>query len=103
MYRNRFVHHSTRAHAISLPWGTRAFQIIVMGLLAMLVLTYIAITNSVATQGYKLSEIQQQLDNIKRQNADVELAITAAQSLPRVEAEAGAISLAPIVHVEYLA
>lgn len=87
----------------NISWQSRLVKAVSFSMLALLVVTYIGVTNSVATQGYVLNQLQKAQTEMERENAGTELAITAAQSLPRISSEATALSLAPALNIEYLA
>lgn len=91
------------ATARAFVWQRLPIRLLAAAGLALLVLTYIGLTNSVATQGYRLSELQNEVTTTSRTNNELELDITAARSLPRVEAAAGTLSMQPVQQIEYLA
>lgn len=67
-----------------------------------LVLVYVGLTNDVATQGYRLNDLQQRIASLEAQQSSLQLELAAVQSLQRVESETPALALTPLSHVEYL-
>lgn len=99
---NRPFSQLTHAFA-KVSWRQKTVRVIAVAALVLCTGGYVGLTNNVATQGYRLSELQRELDTAKQQSAVLELDITAARSLPRLESEAGAISMIPVQRIEYLA
>ena len=55
-------------------------------LIAVLALVYLGLTNDVATQGYRLHDLQNSIAKLEAQQSSLQVQIAAAQSLQRVAA-----------------
>lgn len=73
------------------------------GVLVLLVMGYVGITNDVATQGYRLQDLQQQRNNMLQENQRLQLAIAESQSLARIAKMDTQSDLEPVTTIEYLA
>lgn len=91
-----------------LPWLTEAQAAlgwgIILVLIALLGAIYLSQTSRIAIVGRRVQLLQNDLDNLKRQNAEIETDIATAQSLGRLEAEARQLGFVPAQadNIEYL-
>ncbi len=91
-----------------LPWLTEAQAAlgwgIILILIALLGAIYLSQTSRIAIVGRRVQLLQEDLDNLKRQNAEIETDIAAAQSLERLEVEARQLGFVPAQadNIEYL-
>lgn len=68
----------------------------------VLAIVYAGLTNDVATQGYRLHDLQRTIAARQAQQSSLQIEIAAAQSLQRIESEAPALALTPVKNVEYV-
>lgn len=87
----------TEAQA-ALGWG----MIIVLA--ALLGAIYLSQTSQMAATGRRIQELRSELNSVKQQNADIELAIAEAQELDRLQQQAEAMGFIPAsaIEIEYL-
>ena len=96
-------------HPMQIAWYRRAAERVlvhprIVGVIALLLaITYIALTNDVATQGYRLQTMQRQATELQKVNEGMMARLTVAQSLQRVESELPALSLVAVQNIQYLA
>lgn len=69
---------------------------------AVLLLVYIITVNSVATAGFEVSKMENEIINLKKERADLQLQASAMGSMQRIETEARSLSLRPVESIEYL-
>lgn len=67
----------------------------VLGLAALLGTIYLSQASRIATTGRRMQELQAQLDDLKRQNAELERDIAGAQALDRLRAGAERLGFEP--------
>lgn len=68
----------------------------------VMVLVYIGTVNSVATAGFQVSQLEQEIASLKKERANLQLEASALGSMQRVETESQSLSLTPIAEVEYI-
>jgi cell division protein FtsL len=87
----------TEAQAV-LSWG------VILALGALLGTIYLYQASRIATVGRRVQELQNELDEIKRVNAELERGIAEGQSLERLQAEAASLGFvaARAEDIEYL-
>ncbi|PJE75471.1 hypothetical protein COV04_04685 [Candidatus Uhrbacteria bacterium CG10_big_fil_rev_8_21_14_0_10_48_11] len=76
-------------------------RVLVLSVIAALIFTYAGLANDVATEGYQLSTATEEIASLRKTQANLELDIAAARSLPRVAAAVGSLSLVPASSIEY--
>lgn len=92
----------TPPKAKRLPDMHRFVRPAILGAIALLVVTYVGVTNNVATQGYRLQAQQKNLKELQEQQTSLELDVAAAESLQRLEATTGSLALVSVSNIEYL-
>lgn len=70
--------------------------------LALFIIGYVGIMNDVATQGYRLQDLQQQRDRLQQDNQRLQLSISESESLSRVATLEQSTHLQPVAVVEYV-
>ena len=78
------------------------YRFILPVFVGVLLVAYLGITNNVATQGYHMQTLQHEIEELEKQNAGIEFAIAAEQSLQRVESSLPSLALSPVANIEYL-
>lgn len=92
-------HNSNKKnHGYYSPWLKRSGIVAVV----LLIIVYIGLTNDIATQGYRLKTLQQEIKRLEEINAELSIQVAAAESLQRLESASNSLALTPLEHVEYL-
>jgi cell division protein FtsL len=115
--RRQFVSRSHGAHAVprqrhraGTTWEVRTFVVVSAAICAVFLLTvlYLSQATAVATRGYEAQRLEQQRDELRRQNALLEVESARLDSPARIEAEARRLGLVraaavPVVQAEPIA
>ena len=78
------------------------FRVLVVVLIAVVGLSYLTLTNIMATRGYAIKELSQRADELKLENKKLELEITKAQSISHLDNLSEESGLVRIDTIEYL-
>lgn len=74
-------------------------------IVALLILTsgfiYILEVNSAATKGYKIKDLEKKIEDIKKENKEMQLSIIELQSIQRINQRVADLSLVAVERVEY--
>lgn len=97
LHARRTQSHSTRFRWLRLGLGVQ------LALAVVLLVAYLGVTNSVATQGYELTALQKKLATAEAEQSRLEMSVTAFQSLPRLEAEAAQLALTQQPDIDFIA
>ena len=101
--------HTARAsrRAVGANWETRTFVLVsaAIAFVFLVAMLYLAETTTVATRGYEAQRLAQQRDELRRQNALLEVESARLDSPARIDAEAKRIGLVrvatiPVVQLE---
>ena len=115
--RRQFPSRSHGAHAVprrrpaaGTTWEVRTFVVVSAAICAVFLLTvlYLSQATTVATRGYEAQRLEQQRDELRRQNALLEVESARLDSPARIEAEARRLGLVraaavPVVQAEPIA
>ena len=115
--RRQFPSRSHSAHAVprqrrstGTTWEVRTFVVVSAAICAVFLLTvlYLSQATAVATRGYEAQRLEQQRDELRRQNALLEVESARLDSPARIEAEARRLGLVraaavPVVQAEPIA
>ena len=109
--RSRGAHAVSRGrHAAGTTWEVRTFVVASAAICAVFLLTvlYLSQATAVATRGYEAQRLEQQRDELRRQNALLEVESARLDSPARIEAEARRLGLVraaavPVVQAEPIA
>jgi cell division protein FtsL len=115
--RRQFPSRSRDAHAMprrrlaaGTTWEVRTFVVVSATICAVFLLTvlYLSQATAVATRGYEAQRLEQQRDELRRQNALLEVESARLDSPARIEAEARRLGLVraaavPVVQAEPIA
>ena len=84
-----------RRHSAGTTWEVRTFVVVSAAICAVFLLTvlYLSQATAVATRGYEAQRLEQQRDELRRQNALLEVESARLDSPARIEAEARRIGL----------
>ena len=84
-----------RRHGAGTTWEVRTFVVVSAAICAVffLVVLYLAQTTAVATRGYETQRLEQVRDELRRQNALLEVESARLDSPARIEAEAKRLGL----------
>lgn len=94
--RSRTAHATPRRrHGAGATWEVRTFAVVSAAICAVFLLTvlYLSQATTVATRGYETQRLEQQRDELRRQNALLEVESARLDSPARVEAEARRLGL----------
>lgn len=101
---------SQRASAQGATWEVRTFVAVsaAIALVFVLAMVYLAQTTAVSTRGYEAQRLEQTRDELRRQNALLEVENARLESPTRIESEAAKIGLVrvasiPVVQLEPIA
>jgi hypothetical protein len=101
---------SRRRHAAGTTWEVRTFVVASAAICAVffLVVLYLSQATAVATRGYETQRLESVRDELRRQNALLEVESARLDSPARIEAEARRLGLVraaavPVVQVEPIA
>lgn len=92
----------TRLKKIDWSRYETATRLFVFGLVVLLGLTYVFVTNNVATGGFALDDLRARVAELKTTNRQLELHAAELTSLSRVESAIHDLSLVQSDAVEYL-
>lgn len=84
----------------SINWLT--MNLVAVGLLAVTGFAYIALTTNVATQGFALKSLEQRVETLRDEHAQLTQTATERQSLGGLEAQAASLELTAVTQVEYV-
>ena len=108
--RSRYGHAVARRRAAGTTWEVRSFAAAALAISAVffLVVLYLALATSVAERGYEAQRLGRELDELRRQNALLEVESARLDSPARIEAEAKRLGLVrvadvPVVQAEPIA
>lgn len=93
-----------RQRVMSVPSTQRYSRVVTVALAASCAgffALYIVLANHVSTRGYELARVQARVEAEQSTLETVQLEISAAKALNRIEAEAVSLSLAPVGAAEY--
>jgi cell division protein FtsL len=94
--RSRSAHATPRRrHGVGTTWEVRTFVVVSAAICAVFLLTvlYLSQATTVATRGYEAQRLEQQRDELRRQNALLEVESARLDSPARIEAEARRLGL----------
>ena len=93
--RPRHGHATPRRRSAGTTWEVRTFAVVSAAICAMflLVVLYLAVATTVATRGYETQRLEQTRDELRRQNALLEVESARLDSPARIEAEARRLGL----------
>jgi len=104
------VSHGVTTHQVSAPratWEVRTFVAVsaAIAFVFVLAMLYLAQTTTVSTRGYEAQRLEQTRDELRRQNALLEVENARLDSPARIETAATKIGLVrvasmPVVHLE---
>jgi len=99
-----------RRHDAGTTWEVRTFVVVSAAICVVFLLTvlYLSQATTVATRGYEAQRLEQQRDELRRQNALLEVESARLDSPARIEAEARRLGLVraaavPVVQAEPIA
>jgi hypothetical protein len=99
-----------RRHAAGATWEVRTFVVVSAAICAvfLLVVLYLSQATAVATRGYETQRLERVRDELRRQNALLEVESARLDAPARIEAEARRLGLVraasiPVVQVEPIA
>ena len=81
---------------------TRSANIVGLALLTVIMVGYLALTNENATAGYELRTVERQVESLRDDTRQLDLATIDAQSVPQLSARVAKEAFVPVVHVAYI-
>ena len=84
-----------------LPHG-RAWSRLVMALLVASCVLYLVQVNRLATRGYQMETLQQQIEKIRQENRDLESQALQLQSFQHLTSQVNQLEMVPAGSVQYL-
>jgi predicted PurR-regulated permease PerM len=76
--------------------------LIIVGMIAVLGLIYLTQTNTVATKGYQIRDLEQQLATLKEENKKLNLQYIEQQSIANISSQVAGLNLVPAGEVEII-
>ena len=64
--------------------------------------SYLALINNVATTGFELKNLENKVEELRKENRRLEVQATELQALSAVEAASADLGLTEVAHIEYL-
>ena len=96
-------HHTNHFVAAGVSRSRRWLSLVVLGCLVLGVAGYLALTNSLATKGYTIKELQQTLEEMKVTTQRLEAQAAELQSFKTLDDAAIPEGFVAVERVEYLA
>ena len=75
---------------------------LIIGLILAICLFYLWQTNSLATKGYQIKDLESRVSDLRKTNKQLQLQITELRSTERITKEVEALKMVAVARVEYL-
>jgi cell division protein FtsL len=97
------VHHRiSRSRMPKIFISSKATQRILIGLIAVIGVSYVAFLSTLSTRGYRMQEIQNELASVKQENVKMSREIVKLSSPQRIAAEMKNAGLVAVKNVRFV-
>lgn len=100
--RNKTKKRKKKKFSILYRFKIKNARLVIYAGLAILFLAYLVQVNSLATKGYIISELEQDLENLEKQNSTLEDKLLSLQTTENIINKIGDLNLVAASEVEYI-
>lgn len=86
----------------SLPLNHKSYGILMLALILVCGILYLSQINSLATKGYKINELENNVKRLESVNKKLQVQVTEMRSMANLETRLTQLNMVPVGHVEYI-
>ena len=101
-HRTKIKHERKRSNPLKRFLKPEILNIVIIGLIVVMGMSYLVEVNRATTKGYKIRDLERQINQLEESTQKVEMEIAELQSLDSIEQREEKLGMVPVDRIEYV-